>query len=123
MKDVSNPFFVEDQFHTDLSDWMMDNDIEELDDVNQFEEDWTQEIHPCSLQKMFDVDERDIEQLVDDLIDMNEDRIGENDNKDEIMAALKAGIDLEKINAAMPNLWYPDGSKDFITKQDLLDAI
>ena len=57
----------------------------------------------------------------------NEDRFPEEDYGEklynQIKTALKAGIDIEKINALMPELYYPSGEFGVLTKQDLLDAV
>jgi len=121
MKNTSEPFFVDDNFYTDLEDYMEQNDLAEVVDVNQFDDDWTQEIHLCREETIFEIDKGDFEGVVDDLVDGHEDRIGERDVSEDILAAIMGGLDLAKVNAAMPKLWYPNGEKDTITKQDLLD--
>ena len=36
--------------------------------------------------------------------------------------AVKASVDLEKLNSLLPKLYYANGIKAYLTKQDLLDA-
>lgn len=127
---IDQPFFIEDRFYTDISDFLCSYDNEELFDEDDpeklskdIQEDWTQEIELTTLEPMFEVKPSDVDYMVDLLIENNEDRVGEDDNSEEIKKAILAGMDFDKINAAIPRLWYPNGQLVTITKQDLIDNI
>ncbi len=126
MKD--QPFCIEDQFYRDLESFVMEaseagvfGDAQEWIDV--LPDDWAQKIEMCDQEKMFVLDEDDVEVWIERMLDYHDDRISENDMSEELKKAFMAGIDLQKINYEIPELWYPNGTVSIITKQDLINSL
>lgn len=97
----------------------------EQDDVEALPDDFEQETELSTLEPVFKNIE--IEWLKDTLCECMlydfEERLPEDTEaiEKEIKAAIEASIDLDKLNSMLPKLYYPNGTKGKITKQDLLD--
>lgn len=64
------------------------------------------------------------ENLVDCTECLWEDRLSESaDEVEKILKVFKENIDFEKLNAAMPKLWYPNGKKIKITYEQLKESL
>ena len=116
-------FFIEDKFFSDLSDLMDDRDINE-DELSQLKDDWHEDAEGTTLEPIITIDDKFITDLVDDYIyDANIERFPEDCDKSlsGIKKAIKEAIDIEKLKELMPKLYYPNGAKIKITKQDLID--
>lgn len=115
-------FFLDDKFCSDLSDLMDAYDWDE-EDLQYLSDDWKVEVMDSTLEKIFQFKMSD---LVGDIIERTdrwEERFPEEstDTFDALEKAIASGIDLEKINAAIPSLYYPADKSFTITKQDLID--
>lgn len=118
-------FFYEENFCSDIEDLMGHFDLYTKEDVEALEDGWHVEVMHTELRKMFVLKERFFEDLVEWLYECNVDEYPEDtDNCDKkIMAALKASIDIEKLNAGIPELYYPADGQSTITKADLLEYL
>lgn len=124
MKNPDQPFCIDDVFYSDITSFILDNYFEEKEAIDELPDDWVQKIQYCNSEKVFVFKEGDIEDIAERLLDMYDDRRSESgDELDDITKALIAGIDFAKVNELMPELYYPNGEKDIITKQDLLESI
>lgn len=92
---------------------------EELSDdgsLNEIENDI--EVEETNLEPMFQFDANSITDNLD------EERMSEDgDEVDEIRELIKKHVDFTKVNELMPKLWYPNGKKYKITKQQLLGEL
>lgn len=125
---IDQRFYIDDRFYSDISDFIYSQDNDHIIDEDgnlssSIPDNWTQKVELTTLEPMFKLDADDIDHLVDAMIDRNEDRIGEYDNSDDVKKAILSGMDFDKINAAIPMLYYPNGTFDVLTKQDLIDCI
>lgn len=125
---IDQPFCIEDQFYRDLESFVMEasesgvfGDTQEW--LDEIPDDWTQKVEMCDKEKMFAVDEDDVEGWIEKMLDYHEDRVSENDMSEELKKAFMAGIDLQKINSEIPELWYSNGTVRIITKQDIIDSL
>lgn len=124
-----NPFFVDENYYYSIEDYMHDVELEEKEQVDTLADNWEQEIELAELEKIITIDESSvddmIEHLVEYLIDRNVERFPEDSDttEEKIKKAVKASIDIKKLNELMPELWYPNDKTDKLTKQDLLDNL
>lgn len=113
-------FFYEEYFCSSIEDLICRLDLEDDEiDIKNLPEDWSVKIELTDLEPVHTFGEKDVDRLLDNIY---EDRLTEDgDELGPIRNALIKYIDFEKINAEVPNLYYPNGKKEIITKQDLLE--
>jgi hypothetical protein len=125
-------FFIDDRFFSDMEDYFVeyeidhfDTDEEKREHINSYPDDWEQKVELAECEPIIPVNEKLIGIITESLCDMNDDRLPEEpDNMiEKIKQALSQSIDLDKLKKAMPEMWYPSGKFNKLTKQDLLDAI
>jgi hypothetical protein len=130
LEKLASPFYVDDDYYSNVEDYVEDR-LMELEDagtpeqaIRQLPDDYQLEVVFAQLQKIIEVDHRDVDNAVESIMDINEDRIhGEWSDEflERIKNAIASGIDVEKINREMPEAWYvKDGESGVITKADLL---
>jgi uncharacterized protein YutE (UPF0331/DUF86 family) len=114
--------FKEEIFFCDLSDVMDYYDIDE-DEFEELDDDWKIELQTSTLEPMFQLTEQVVIDAILQHTDTWEDRFPEDDDSilNKLEIAVKSGIDINKINEAIPKLYYPNGGKIIVTKQDLID--
>lgn len=118
------PFFIDDEFHSDLDDYISRNDWVD-EDIEALPDDWREEVLTCKMEPVFQIKPWIAKEITERLVEIHYDRLPENlsDLEKRIAQVILSGIDVDKINAALPCLWYPDGGTNTITKADLLDHI
>lgn len=122
-------FFYGDKFHLDMSTLIEDLDLDSFDDENKeieaLPDDWEIVVEETTIEKMFTMTEAFVVNAIVEETDMWEDRFPEesDDIFDKIKNAIKQSIDIEKLNSLLPELYYANGKKTKITKQDLLDYV
>ena len=118
-------FFYEDYFCSDIDDLISNLQFDE-EEINDLPDDWGIKVELTELQPIFQIDMDYMVRAAMWASDKFEDRFGDNwDERHDksIEDAFKEGIDIDKINAAMPKFFYPSGKKETIIKQDLLDNL
>lgn len=118
-------FFIDDKFYSDLSDLMDEMDIEE-ENINELPDDWSEKIQISKLEKMFVLKKSFVVDAINQQTDRWEDRYPEDASDkllDQIEKAIESGIDIDKINSLIPELYYPTKEFVTITKQDLIDWV
>ncbi len=115
-------FFYNDQFCSDLSDLMDILDIDE-DNLNELAEDWSVKVEESALEKIFPITEQFIIDAVNYHSARHDDRFPQDSETifKSVGEAIKNGIDIDKINDAMPSLYYANGDKFTITKINLVE--
>lgn len=111
-------FFYNEQFYSDLTECCNYNDWDEQV-IQSFPDDFKIEVELSNLETIQRLSPEWILERIED------ERFSENteDEADLITNILRENIDFEKINALMPKLYYSKGEREYISKQDLLDAI
>lgn len=113
------PFFIEDEFYTDIESYLIAKDLE-LEDIQKLPDDYKLAISDCDLEPMFQLNASTLSEI---LCGNYEERFSEDSPEaDTIEKALSECIDFEKLNALIPQLWYINGKEAELTKQELLDA-
>lgn len=117
-------FFVDENFYSELSDFAEDLELDE-EDIRLLPDDYSVTAEETTLERVFDIDDRLIDSICENLIDWNIERfLEESDNViEKINKAVKSCIDTEKLNSLMPKMYYPNGKFFKITKTDLLECI
>jgi hypothetical protein len=111
-------FFYEDNFCLDLDDMVDILDVNE-DNVNELDDDWFVKVELSDLESIFNIDAENLCQL---LADANEDRLSEDfDEEAKVLKAIKESIDFDKLNGALPKLYYPNNRFEIVTKIDLVE--
>lgn len=111
-------FFYEDTFCSDLEDFANLFGIDE-DNVNELKDDWQVKVELSDLEPIFNICAENLCQL---LADANEERLSYDfDEEEKILQALKETINFEKLNDALPKLYYPNNKFQTITKADLAE--
>ena len=103
-----------DNFYNELSDLVEDIDLEAMKSGD------TVTVEDCDLEPIMTL-------TADNLLDCTEsiweERTSENgDEYESMLEAFKYNIEFEKLNAAMPKLWYPNGKEIIYTYEQLLEA-
>ncbi len=118
-------FFIDEKFYSDLSDLMDEMEIEE-DNIHELPDDWSQKIQLSKLEKIFTLDKKFVADAIMQKTDTWEERFPE-DPSDKFMKkiemAIENGIDIDKMNALIPELYYPINEFVTITKKDLIEWI
>ncbi len=113
-------FFIEDKFCYDLDCLISHLDLDETDEIEALEEDWSIDVEQGELEPMFILTANKIAEM---LFNHNEERYSEEGKEDEkIIKALKDCVDFEKLNSLIPKMYY-GGNTVKITKADLLEYI
>jgi hypothetical protein len=96
--------------------------LERDGDIEDLPEDWETKVELTELKKVFEIDDDFVNSLVDWAIDVNEERFDPENYKiiERVKQAFLSGIDKEKINKALPELYYGTGERVTVTKKDLL---
>jgi hypothetical protein len=119
------PFFIETEFYPEVEDFISAMEWED-EDVKALPDNWEQEIFPAKLEKVVTLKSDFLaDEVLERLFIYYEDRFPEDDEKvvARIKDAIRHSIDIYKLNSLIPELYYPEGSKSKLTKQDLLDSI
>ncbi len=117
-------FFYEDRFCSELSDLMDVFDITE-ENIKDLDENWSVSVMASKLEKIFQFEQKFVVDAIVQQTDTWEERFPEESDStfEAIEKAIKAGIDIDKINSLLPSIWYPTDGEFIITKQDLIDYI
>ena len=121
-------FFVDGEFYSDLDElmeaWGVYAPVDLLDDeegLGVLEDDWSVVAYEAYSAPIIQISADDIIEQVLNVCNFPDD---DNDQTyDRVVEALKAGIDVTKINSLMPSVWRPTKEKFIITKQDLINYI
>lgn len=117
-------FFHDTDFCSDLDDFI--NSLQLEDEIKNLPDNFSTIVEMASLEKVVTIGK---DELVEGMLEVFEqrtlwfDRFPEEgeDTYQEIKKALTESIDIVKFNQLMPELYYPNGKKCAITKQDLID--
>lgn len=125
---TNEPFYVDDKFYSDIDDYINDviDDYDTEEDISDLPETWSEEAEETKLRKICTLKKSDIEGIIIDYIyDTYNDMMPEDGDiiEDQIKQAVNSGIDIDKINNLLPELYCPSGVKFTITKKDLIDYI
>ena len=111
-------FMCGDDFCHDLSDLMELYDIDE-ETVQELADDWVVNIELMDLERIVTLNVIDLGQMI---LDNNEDRFPEDGNEyEKIEKALRECVDFEKLNLMMPEVYYPNGKMEKVTKKDIIE--
>jgi hypothetical protein len=115
-------FFWNEYFCTDIDHLLMHLEIEE-EDFSELEDDYMIECEATTLEKMFVIKKDFAVKAIVNQTDTWEDRFPEDSDDlfDKIEKAIGDAIDIDKLNEGLPSLYYPNGVKFLITKQDLIN--
>lgn len=118
-------FFYNDKFYSDLDELISDLDLENDGAIALLEEDWKITVEDSKLEKIFKLEEKFVINAVLEQTDKWEERFPEDSDHtfEQIEKAIKDSIDIDKLNSLLPELYYLNGEKFEITKQDLLNHI
>lgn len=115
-------FFYDDRFCTDIDDLMCELDIDE-ETLSDLKDDWEITCEETTLEKIFVIKKEFATDAILTQTDTWEDRFPEDSDSlfKEIKTAIDNAIDIEKLNEALPSLYYPNGKKFKIKKSDLVE--
>lgn len=118
-------FFIDDKFHMDLDSLITDLDLDDDGAIEALPEDWSIIAEETELQKMFTLTNDFVVDSVVQNTDKWDNRFPEESDYlfVKIKKAIEQGIDLDKMNASIPELYYPNGNNFEITKADLLEYV
>lgn len=118
-------FFIEDRFYHDLTSFMEDLELIEIEDIDELSEDWEAQAQDTKLEKMFSMSKDFAIDAIIQQTDKWEERFPEDSDIlfNQIKNAINQSIDIEKLNSLLPELYYPNGKMFKITKKDLLEYI
>lgn len=119
-------FFVDGNFYTDLSELMEDLDVDVEYDVEAgldvLEDDWYVRAYYAESAPIFKLTSDDIVSFITEQYNGYPD--DDNDyTYNKTVEAIRAGIDVDKINSLMPDVWRPTKNKFTITKADIIKYI
>ena len=117
-------FFYNGYFISDLEDFLEELGLDE-EDIIDLPDDWVEECQLSTLEKIFVLNEKFILDGIINSLDVWEDRFPEESDRTfkEIEKAILQSIDVEKLNSLLPEIYYPNGKKFKVTKNDLLEFI
>lgn len=111
-------FFYDDEFYSELGDLLEDLEIGE-DNAPLLPDDYCLNCVASVKEPIFELNADWIGERID------EERFPEEseDISTRIQKVLNANIDFEKVNAALPKLYYPTKEKFKITKQNIIEYL
>ena len=110
-------FFYNETFFSDIGDLVDLFDINKKN-INELSDDWQVKVELSDLEPIFKIDADILCQL---LGDANEERLSEDFNEEEnVLKALRGNIDFDKLQEALPKLYYQNAISKTITKADLI---
>jgi hypothetical protein len=116
-------FFYDDRFCLDISDLMEILDIDD-ENLDELEDDWSVTCEGATLEKIFVIEKEFAVSAIVNETDTWSDRFPEDDWSvtlfEQIKKAIAESIDIEKLNEKLPSLYYPNGKKFKVTKDDLV---
>lgn len=117
-------FFYSDIFCSDINDLIEELELND-EEINDLNDDWKIVAQATTEEPIFQFKKQFVIDCIVNNTDTWEDRFPEDSTTTfkDIEKAIEQGIDIEKINELLPRLYYPNGEKFEITKQDLLDHI
>lgn len=118
-------FFYNDDFFRDMEDLMDDLNLKAEADIYSLPDDWKIEAVESNLEKMFVLTNEYVIEAILGRTDIFEERFPEDDFTclNELRKVIPKCIDIEKMNQAVKELYYPNGKKITITKSDLIEYI
>lgn len=112
-------FIYNDHFHPSLSELLEELEIEELNEAESLPQDWSIEVDLASVQKMIELTHEEVAVM---LSDNYVERMDEDANQyDDILIAIQKSFNVDLFNELMPNMYYPTGKKQIITRKDLIE--
>lgn len=101
-------FVVVDRFYSEIEDLIEDIlDWEAIDDISELPEDYELEIWECFPEPIVKLSlSLILDRIDDERFPEDNERIG-----DQLINAIKSGIDFDKINTQIPVLYYPQRKK------------
>jgi len=116
-------FFIDENFYSEVEDYLIDLELEK-EDVEKLPDDYQVKVNEAELQPIFVLKEQWIVDAICEQTDHFEERFPEESDKvfEQIKTAIRKSIDVNKLNELLPKLYYPNGKKGILTKQDLLTA-
>jgi hypothetical protein len=117
-------FFYNGYFISDLEDFIEELGLDE-EDISDLPDDWEEECQESKLEKIFVLKEKFILDNIMSATEVWEDRFPEESDRTfkEIEKTILQSIDVEKLNSLLPEIYYPNGKKFKVTKNDLLEFI
>lgn len=111
-------FFIDDKFYRDLEFLMDDLNIENPSE--ELEDGWKLDAIQGTLEPLCELDEH---LIFDAIVRKYEHRFAQDSETtdDQVLDALRKGIDFVKVNTLMPELYYDNGGSFVITKSDLIE--
>ena len=110
-------FFYNETFCSDIGD-LVDLFHINKKNINELSDDWQVKVELSDLEPIFKIDADTLCQL---LGDANEERLSEDFNEEEeVLKALGDNIDFDKLQEALPKLYYQNAISKTITKADLI---
>ena len=106
-------FFYGEEFYREIGDLI--DDISETEDLSDISEDWKITCEYATLEPIFKLDADWIMNRI------NDERFSEEGRESDDVYEILNQLDYSQVNERMPKLYYPNGKKFDITKQDLLD--
>ncbi len=120
--DWENNFFIEEKFYSGI-DVLIDDILYDEDcEIEDLDENYEIEIGLTDLEPIFKLEMDFVVSTIMQNTDRWAERFPESDDDldKEIEEAIKASIDIDKLNSLLPKLYYPNGKYKKLTKKDLL---
>lgn len=123
-KNMTN-FFYGEEFHSDLESLLYSLSLQNSEDVKNLDDDWSLEIQKSKLEKIFTLKKDFILNALLEITYTWEERFPEKSDNlfDRIKNAFEQSIDFDNMNSLLPELYYPNGNFERITKNDLIEFI
>lgn len=113
-------FCVDHWFFKRLNDFLMSQlDMDNLCEIQYLSDEWSCEFQLTSKKPVFQLTFKELKEWLSRKCGY--DRWPKDLGNEIIDEALKQSIDIDKLNALIPKLWYPNGKFVTVTKQDLID--
>lgn len=120
-KEMEN-FFYDEYFCSDIGELMVNLHLED-EDIAELPDDWSVSCEESKFEKIFALSKQFVTNAVLDSTDKWEERFPEDSDSifKQIEKAINEAIDIDKLNAGLPELYYPIGKKFTVTKADLIE--
>lgn len=118
---MNEMYYYNDSFFGDVDDIIEhvidDNEFKSESDIAQ---DFKIEYEDCELMPIYKLDADLLYSFLSDHFDENSSEDGDEWDEDKIKSLIEKHLNFDSFNAAAPKLWFPNGSKHTISRDEVV---
>jgi len=118
---MENFIYNEDVFCSDIGDLLSHLEIDEEDVPNSLDDDWTADIAITKIEPLYMLDANKLDEILASVFDERFPDDWSVGFEKQILNAIKESVDFDKLKSLLPQMCYPSGEIETVTKKDLIE--